>query len=319
MADLDYLYGKFNDSITLTNSKRDILISGRDAIRDLIKVSFSDEGRKKPTFCMQGSFKLKTVINPLGENEYDLDDGVYLDEYSEKDKDNWPETTVVKNWIVEATKNHTKTDPEIKTSCVRIKYAAGYHIDLPCYINKDDVCYLASKNDWVESNPKAFNDWFIEKINSPYYGEQYRRTVKYVKAWRDFNAVDLPSIAITILVANSFSCVAGRDDVAVKNTIDGILNALDLSFSCLKPVDPKEETLTGYTKNGKDEVLSALRQFRGKMDEALASTDEEEASQKMIEVFGDRFPKGKKTNDSIGSRYLKTSKPGVIGNDGRSS
>jgi hypothetical protein len=74
-----------------------------------------------------------TVINPL-DGEYDLDDGVYLQHLDENHHSGWPTSeTVHRGWIVEATDGYTKEKPIDKRTCVRVRYACQYHIDLPSY------------------------------------------------------------------------------------------------------------------------------------------------------------------------------------------
>lgn len=320
MSDLNTLYNNFNEKIKLTSSKTDSLKRGRDAIREKIKSNFSDNGRNKPKFRMQGSFAMKTTINPIGEDEYDLDDGVYLQGYGDLEQTDWPEADDTHDWVIQATDGHTKSDPENKTSCVRVRYEAGYHIDLPIYIVKDEICYLADKNQgWIESDPKAFKDWFISYVRDyPLsYGEQLRRTVRYLKAWRDYCGVDIASITLTILATNHFSSYSGRDDKAVAQTVDNIYTALSSNFSCLKPVTPGEELLGDYTSSEKDDILDAFKDFSEKAQAAVDEANEKSASELMRGLYGSRFPLGKDTTANAG--YAVTSKPGVIGNDGRSA
>lgn len=85
MADINELFKTFNDNITLTNSKSDDVRTGRDALREKIKKWFKDNDKLQPDFCWQGSFAMKTTINPLDDKEYDLDDGIYLNGYSDKE------------------------------------------------------------------------------------------------------------------------------------------------------------------------------------------------------------------------------------------
>lgn len=320
MADLDKLYNKFCEAITLSQSKRDELITGRNSLREDIRADFTEKGRKKPSFCMQGSFAMKTVINPINGNEYDLDDGVYLNGYSDKDQDEWPSASSVHRWIVDAVDGHTKSAPENKTSCVRVRYARGYHIDLPSYIIDDGKCFLATKNSgWTESDPKAFKEWFMSYVtNYPIsYGEPLRRTVRYLKAWRDYCDVDLASIVVTILATKNFSSYSGRDDLAVLNTVKQIRNTLNRSFSCRKPVFPREELLEDYTTTEQKAVLDALEAFETTLSQASSESDEKKASEIVRAVYGNRFPLGQST--TAGSAYAITTAPGVIGNDGRSA
>lgn len=321
MADLDRLYNQFCKKITLTKSKKDELTTGRESIRDDIRDDFNDNGRNRPSFFVQGSFAMKTTINPLPGNEYDLDDGVYIYGFSDKDQSEWPKASEVHHWLIDAVDGHTSFVPENKRSCVRVKYAHGYHIDLPSYIISDDICYLATKNDgWVESDPKAFKDWFMKYVTDyPLsYGEPLRRTVKYLKAWRDYCDVNLPSIVITILATKHFSSYSGRDDKAVLNTVKNIKAALSSDFSCKKPVLPREDLLKDYSKTEQQKVLDALSELETILSDAINESDEKKASELVRKVYGDRFPLGK-ANSEEGKGFARTAAPGVIGNDGRSA
>ena len=54
MLNLDTKFYQFIENIKLSESKMDMIRNGRDAIREKIKNSFSDDGKKQPTFRMQG-------------------------------------------------------------------------------------------------------------------------------------------------------------------------------------------------------------------------------------------------------------------------
>ena len=61
-----------------------------------------------------------------------------------------------------------KTDPEIKTNCVRVYYDDGPHVDIPVYRSTTDWSgndkYELASVDWKESNPEGVNSWFREWI-----------------------------------------------------------------------------------------------------------------------------------------------------------
>ncbi|MCD2348882.1 cyclic GMP-AMP synthase DncV-like nucleotidyltransferase [Clostridium guangxiense] len=317
MSDLNKLFAKFNDTITLSSIKKENLRTGRNALRKKIKDKFTEKDRTNPKFCGQGSFMMKTTVNPIS-GEYDLDDGVYIQGYSDKEQSDWPVASTIHNWIYDAVENHTSTSPVDKNTCVRVIYVNDYHIDLPSYIVKDDVAYLAHKRDgWVVSDPKAFTDWFIDKVTSE--GEQLRSLVKYLKAWKDFKSVDLKGIAITILVGNNFYPYEKRDDLSLLGTVTDIINSLEEKFECVKPVAPNEDIFDGISEVKKTNILDSLKELKDKLQEAVNNEDEEEASQLMIDCFGSRFPKGEKSSTDSTSNFVSASAPSILKNDGRSA
>lgn len=317
MSDLNKLFSQFNNKITLSSTKKDDLIKGRNALREKIRTKFKEKERNVPKFYSQGSFMMKTTINPLPDEEFDIDDGVYLSSYNDKPQEEWITPQTAHAWIMDAVNGHTDTPPVDKNTCVRVIYSKNYHIDLPSYIIKENIVYLAHKKDgWTPSDPKAFTDWFLKKVDT--YGEQLRSMVKYLKAWKDFKKIDLKGIVITILVAENPYLYKDRDDKALLGTVTNIYNKLNNTFKCMKPVVPYEDLLEGYSNSKKEDVLNALKILKDNLDKAINEEDEAVASDYMIKSFGDRFPKGesKKTDKA---QFVKTNSPVVFKNDGRSA
>ena len=320
MADIHNLFSKFNSEISLSPDKKENLRRGRDVLRGKIKTWFADNDKQKPTFCWQGSFAMKTTVNPINGNEYDLDDGVYLSGYSDADQESWPAPTTVHSWIKSAVNGHTKQSPVDKDTCVRVVYATGYHIDYPIYIMQDDIAYLAHKRDgWIVSDPKAFKDWFIEKVQDS--DEQLRRVVKYMKAWKEYKEIPLKGIEITILVANNFEIYEGHDEKSLRDTLSNIINTLSMNFSCIKPVLPGEDLFDGVGETKKNKIIDGLTDLKDALDKAIAEDDPAVASDYMIGMFGNRFPKGESVEKSseTASFFVRTSSPGVLRHDGRSA
>lgn len=317
MADLHKLFQTYNGKITLTTNKRDSLKTSRNALRKDVKDWFSEKGKKQPSFCWQGSFAMKTLVNPLDGSDYDLDDGVYIQGYEDKEMEDWITPATAHSWVKDAVNDRTQQDVIDKDTCIRVPYAAGYHIDLPIYILKDDIAYLAHKNKgWTESDPKAFKEWFVGKVSSSDYGEQLRRIVKYLKAWRDYKGIPLKGIEITILATNFFDKYDDRDDKSLRNTVEEIINALEGSFECVKPVTPGENLFEDVSETKKNSILSGLRSLKSNLDKAIKESDEKKASEYLIKSFGDRFPLGKESSQN---NFASSKQPGVLRHDGRSA
>ncbi len=316
MADTNNLFQTFCSNITLSTSKSNSLKKSRDALRGDIKSWFNDNDLTQPKFCWQGSFSMKLLINPLNGNDYDLDDGIYLQGYSDTDKEDWPVPNTVHAWIKNAVEDRVKSDPIDKDTCIRVPYAAGYHIDLPIYIVKDDVAYLSHKSKgWIESDPKAFRNWFIEKLSDDNYGEQLRSIVKYIKSWKDNKSIPLKSIEATILATQNFDIYTGRDDKCLKNTIEKIINTLETDYKCIKPVAPKEDLFNDSSEAKKDSIISGLKTLKCNLDKAINESSAKTASEYLRKSFGDRFPLGEDNE----TNYASSSAPGVLRHDLRSA
>ena len=127
MANCTNEFKQMFEKIDLSKNKIENLKRGRDALRGKISDYYSENNQKQPNFCGQGSFKMKTTIVQKDE-DYDLDDGVYLNNLP-AEKDKWPKTEDVHKDILKAVDGHTDTPPEDKSACVRVQYKKDYHID----------------------------------------------------------------------------------------------------------------------------------------------------------------------------------------------
>ena len=81
----------FCSTITISNSKKDSILKSRNAIRNVIRNYFKDELKiNQPKFRIQGSFSINTALQPIDDNEVDIDDGLYLEHIDPSDTDTWP-------------------------------------------------------------------------------------------------------------------------------------------------------------------------------------------------------------------------------------
>lgn len=315
MADLNSAFKTFDKNITLSESKRTELTTSRKAIRDTIRGSFSDKGWSSVKFHMQGSIAMNTAVNPINGDDYDLDDGVYLSDFEDAEEDTWPSYQTAHRWVRNAVEDETSSDPIDKNTCVRIPYKHGYHIDMPIYIMSNGVAYLAHKRDgWIKSDAKEFRDWFSGECKTT--DNQLRRIVRYLKRWKDYKEVNLKGIELTILAVNNFEESPGRDDDALRYTVSNIIDTLDVSFSCIKPVEPKDDLLEGSSQTRIDSVMSSLRKLLEALESAKEIESDKEASEILIKVLGNSFPLlDDRTADKA---FTVTSAPAVLKRDGRS-
>ena len=224
----------------------------------------------------------------------------------------------VHSWVKSAVSGHTAKTPIDKDTCVRVTYATGYHIDLPIYILQNDVAFLAHKTKgWTESDPKAFKDWFIQRVQEN--DEQLRRLVKYLKAWKEYKEIPLKGIEITILAANNFELYEGRDEKSLRDTLSNIISSLNDNFTCKKPVTPGEDLFSEISSTKQSKILNGLTALKNALDDAIDEKDPATASDYMIKMFGERFPKGTASEDEANASFVRTNSPGVLRHDGRSA
>jgi hypothetical protein len=318
MADCHDLFCKFKENIRLSHSKRESLRTSRTANRDRVKDHFRDVLKKAiPKFYGQGSYNMHTIVNPLND-DYDIDDGIYLQDFG-TDQSKWPSCETVHGWIIDATKGYTKSPPESRANCVRVPYV-GYHVDLPCYAMNDvDMPLLFRKGkDPVESSPREFSKWFNDKVNAS--GDQLRNDVRYLKAWRDHQGGDAllaTGLGLTILASNYF-IADERDDVSFLKTVTFIHSYMNAGGSITKPVTPYENLDGGWTAKQRENYIKKLKTLMDRGNDALEEESRAVASGIWRQIFGDRFPIVDEEDEKKSSTPLVTSAPAILGNDGRS-
>ena len=298
----DKQFKEFHGVIKLSSTKKKELIGdgnkkgSRDALREKIRKSFKDNDRKQPKFYMQGSFSMTTTINPISA-EYDLDDGVYLQNIdTSKPMDEWEKPENVHKWIVDAVDGHTSKKTTDKNLCVRVHYADDRkHIDLPIYTQKDDTYYLAVKNKgWIESNPKEIKEWFIEEVKNK--GEQYRLIVRYLKGWKDFREDENKQVKLyggfQLTVMASYDFVADNsDEESFYKTVKKIKSNLWKYKTNIKhPKKSSKNLIDHYSETRKEKFVEEFEKMFEKAKEAYEETDCVEKSKKWRKVFGNRFP-----------------------------
>lgn len=319
MANCHDLFVSYHKSIGLSSPAKEKLRKARDAIRERIGNSFRDAKRTPlPEFHEQGSYATHTIINPI-DGEYDIDDGVYLQNLSKTDNSNWPTVETVHKWIVDAVVGHTGHSPIDKRTCVRVVYAGQYHVDLPIYaeLNGENLHAEKGQQGWHKSEPKAIITWFQDAVKKD--SEQLRRIVRYFKAWADYASKDgkLPGgFVFTVLVVGKFLS-HDRDDVCFGKLVKAIHSKIMSSLYVLNPVDSSEDLLARYTKDQKKRLIDTLSRLQKVAAKALSTDSKLEACKAWRTEFGSRWPDCDAIEKS--DRPLYTTTPAILKDDARSA
>jgi len=272
MANCNFLFTEYNRVIRLSDFKRQELLIVRNNLRTRLQNGYVGTSKKfglnhQLIHQSQGSFVMDTIIVPL-RDDYDIDDGLYF--IGSLDKKSRPAPSQFHQWVMDALDNgHDDIEKIIdKSTCVRVLYKSGFHVDIPIYYADNVDCPdLADKsNGWILSHPIEFIDWFERKIASGFQkafitearmfdeferwtsdirkqDHQLRRIVRYLKAWGDLRREEMPcGLIMTILAANNYH-QHDRDDIALKETLVNIYATLNRSFKCERPTTPEGEDL----------------------------------------------------------------------------
>lgn len=299
MANLDSNFQEFYGELQITDTKRQKMITSHNNLRTKIKDHFKEKHPEyKPSFYIQGSFKMGTTIRTK-EDECDLDDGCYF----------IPKPGVsaqtLQNWVMDAVTGTTDATPIHKNKCIRVQYVAGYHIDLPVYRKNTNSTSehpeLAVRDKGYElSDPREIVIWFQSKKKD---NEVLVRLVSYLKSWKDTVRGFMPSgLAMTILASNNQRKHEGRDDIALRDTLKAIKTTLNTLFVCIVPATPYDNLFADYDEDRKQKFLDELDRFIEDADKAIEEKNKLKASKLWRKHLGDRFPLAEDEDDETMSR-----------------
>ena len=91
----------------------------------------------------------------------------------------------------------------------------------------DDIHVATRDGQWMPSDSEAVANWFADRATE--HGDQLRRIWRYLKAWRDYHWIESgapSSVLIMIIVAQAFTPVPRRDDIALENAANALAMAL---------------------------------------------------------------------------------------------
>jgi hypothetical protein len=255
----------FHDqNIVLPRAEQTAMRRRRDANRDRLRKGLEADDRPLPIeFVKQGSYAMRTMLQHHA-NDYDIDDGVYFDKadlVGARDAEMTPSDA---KWMVRDAVDDGSfaKPPEVRRNCVRIFYAAGYHVDMPVYRRFEDgsgfVYELASGSEWRRSDARDVTAWFDRELEAT--GQTYlvRRLVRYLKKHarsRDsWCGRILSGFAITALVIERRHIDTAREDRAVYETMKAVRDRLNWNLVVSHPVTPGD-TITSGTQDTKAAYL----------------------------------------------------------------
>lgn len=260
------------------------------------------------TSWIQGSYKFGTQTRPVNpKDDFDIDLGIFFS-WSGSKEDNKFEPLEIKKMVqkslysyVNSIDDLNKDNVEIieppKKRCSRIRFKNDlFHIDVPTYhLNSDDekITLATENNEWENSDPKAFYEWFYE-LYSDEDCSQIRRIIKYLKIWASLHLEKPPSsILLTVLIAEEYINMADNekngDDICLKNISKKIIDRLDINSEVKNPVDENED-LNRLTENEFTIFIGKLNVFYNLAVRALSATTEMDTVLIWSKLFSHFFP-----------------------------
>lgn len=248
MYDLSSKFNSFyNSHVVLSQAEQNKLHQKKDLNIQRLKDGLKEYNEENHTSysivetCVQGSVAMSTVVQNE-DHDYDIDVAIVFNKSALGEKG----ALATRNMVANALKRKTKqfnAEPEVKTSCVRVKYADGYHIDFAIYRRYYDVwsdcwVYEHAGSDWTQRELKGLTDWFTTQNNAS--DGKLRKVVRLSKmfcksrsSWKNMPSGLLQTVLCDEKLQDSYT----RIDELFYFTMKEIVNRLELDTSVAAPVD----------------------------------------------------------------------------------
>jgi hypothetical protein len=315
MADIQRYFNEFHDRIRLEpfdeneqlRDKRDILIG---ELKEKLP-------KDVPAFrhFNQGSYAMNTGTRPKDGN-YDIDVGIVFG----CKKDKYPDPVMLKRHVLKLLEHGNRT-VRIRRPCVTVEYMrdgeVDYHVDLAIYVERldaDGLDLAVGREDatngrvWQQNDPERLITLIAERLKNE-EAAQMRRSIRYLKRWRDhcFDGGNGPiSVALTVAAFHwfmpSFDLFSKKaiDLKALKTLADSILanfksvvdkdGQLVERLSIRLPVAPYCDLLADVSKSDMATLKARLVTFAAKLQQAIDEPLPETACVILVSQFGDEFP-----------------------------
>lgn len=268
------------DCVNLPQAVKDKLRDHREANRNRLKRNRPENIRLNDDhFIPQGSMAIGTTVQEEN-NAYDIDDGVWFHKDDLKKKDGTAYTArETQEMVRDALKDpNFNKQPELHNNCVRVFYAEGHHVDVPCYRKLDadtdkERQELAGANGFTASDPTEINRWFLERVETlnkqrAGAGSQLRVMIRLMKRFARSRGADwdMPNgLKLTMLVEECAPSYYERDDEAFY----WLLSKLKTRLSVNLEVENRAQTKTPRDKLTKSASDANMVEFRKRVGEAL--------------------------------------------------
>ena len=191
---------------------------------------------------IQGSMAMHTIVQN-DSNDFDIDVGIVFEAENLDDQGAKSTRKMVKNALERKT-NTFADEPEVKTSCVRLKYSEGYHVDFAVFKRykenewDDNFTYEHAGAEWSVRDIKAVEEWFSQKVKEK--GTKLRQLVRLSKMFcksRDTWGTMPSGLIQTVICEELFDDGHERIDETFYYTMKNIVHRLSYNLEVKAPVD----------------------------------------------------------------------------------
>jgi hypothetical protein len=325
----DHFNVLLKDTVNLSQWKLDLLDSRVEAVYKALK---ADEkiGSLIIGKTPQGSWAHKTIINPVGNNEFDAD--FMLDMSENPDWADSPKTYI--DEVYAALHRHSTYSAmphSRKCRCVRLVYANSMHIDIVPHLNLADgreVIVNRDDNDWERTNPQGFTDWMKNK--DALAKGNLRKVIRLMKYLRDHknSFTGTRSILLTAMLGEQVTALRTLLDPGyysnVPMTLLHLVKDLDawLQARPTKPTipDPSGSGVT-FDRRWDQSTYSYFRDrihvHAAEIEAAYKEEDKDRSVELWQSIFGDGFKAPATSSSSAKFPAAAPAAASTVGRSGR--
>jgi hypothetical protein len=287
-----------SDTVNISHFKLDLLDRRVSAIYEALSAD-PLLGPRVEGMSKQGSWAHRTIINPVGENEFDADFMLYLD-----DDADWNPRDYL-SAVKTALSNHPvygSMPVERKKRCVRVIYSNSCHVDIVPAIRRGGAEYVPffKDNSWERTDPEGFTAWMKDKDGTA--GGELRRVIRLMKFLRDHrnSFTGTRSVILTTLLGEQVTASNKYFDPGYyKNVPTALLHIVsDLDqYLWSRPVMPTIADPSGsgatFDHRWNQETYAYFRErihaHAEEIEDAYRCLDKNESVSKWQALFGDGF------------------------------
>jgi hypothetical protein len=288
MIDTGPQFQQFMESIELTQTQVDRIESARKSLSSELEKAFGLRGEE---VFAQGSFANGTAVRPVEGGQYDVD----IVAATANDGDT--AAGAIGDLYEALAHTRYKDMIEERKPCVRVTYSddyiGGFHVDVvPVRVSASDdsdAPYEAPRkgSGWHPTAPAEYTEWCANS------GEDFRRTVRMFKRWRDEQQdvrKAVKSVVLQVLVSHCMPTEVTDDAERLAATfaeMHALLRELEVPPRVANPVLEPEDLAARWSDSDFANFKNELKYAADLATEAIDADNLVEACEKWSEIFGD--------------------------------
>lgn len=294
--DIQTIFEKFlENTVNLNKGRVERIEDAQRILTDFIK-SCEDFKNLYIDTIPQGSFRQKTIIKPVGNSgTFDIDLLIKLKENLDWTASNY-HAKLAKAFKDSGTYEDI-TDTNGKTRCVTIDYKGDFHVDLVPGVEREGGIFICNKNtdEFEATDGDGYAQWFEQQdVMANGYLVPVVRLIKYLRDSReefDTKSIILTTIAgMQVRPSENFSSLPHALST-ILTRMNEFLYQFESAPSIPNPA-MHGENFNRHWKNdskGFSKLKAAIGTYADISDNAIATSDTEEAIESWQELFGEDF------------------------------